>query len=159
MVLAGARQHAGGMASPSPATTRNGPSSVLDGVSVPLVVALGAFALVRPLLSVTGLAEAWGKPATPLVATALITGVWIAVVVATQQRRPVVTLVGAGVVYAVLSSGLAAILSPVIDGGLEGPVSFSPGLVAVLWVNALWGAIAGVIASFLSGRSRYTVTR
>ena len=147
------------MASPSPVTTRSGPSGALDGVSVPLVVALGAFALVRPLLSVTGLAESWGRPATPLVATALITAVWVAVVVATQQRRPVVTLVGAGLVYAVASSVLAAILSPFIDGRLEGPLSFPPALFAVLWVNALWGAIAGVIASFLSGRSRYTVTR
>ena len=140
-------------------TTPTGTRSALDGVSLPLVVALGAFALVRPLLSITGVADAWGRPATPLVATALITAVWVAVVVATQQRRPVVTLVGAGLAYAALSTLLSGILSPILDGELQGPLAFPPALIAVLWVNALWGAVAGLIASALSGRSRYTATR
>jgi hypothetical protein len=159
MARAGAATQGGTMSAPVPTATRPIATGALDGVSIPLVVALGAFALVRPVLSITGLAEAWGKPATPLVATALITAVWVAVVVATRQARPVVTLVGAGLTYAVLATLMSAILSPILDGELRGPLAFPPALIGVLWVNALWGAAAGTIASTLTNRSRYTVTR
>ena len=115
-------------------------------VSWPLVLTLAVVALVRPLLSITGLADEWGKPATPLLATLAITSVWVWAVVATRQREPVLTLVLVGVTYAVLATVLSAALSPIVHGELQGPLARPAGLVGVLSVNALWGMIAGLMA-------------
>ncbi|WP_435769610.1 hypothetical protein [Nocardioides sp. SYSU DS0651] len=120
----------------------------------PLVVALGAFALVRPLLSITGLADDWGRPATPLVATAVITLVWVLAVVVTRQTRPVATLLAAGLVYAALSVTLSAILSPILEGELQGPLTNPFAVISVAVVNVAWGAVAGVVALPFTRRSR-----
>src|SRR4051794_8699528 len=48
-------------------------TTALQRVSWPFVAVLAVAALVRPLLSVTGLADDWGRPATPLLATVFVT--------------------------------------------------------------------------------------
>ncbi|GAA1546893.1 hypothetical protein [Nocardioides humi] len=118
----------------------------------PLVLTLAAVALVRPLLSITGLADDWGRPLTPLLATAAITAVWIGAVLVTRQADPVRVLVATGLVYAVLATALSGVLSPILDGELHGPLTNPIALVAMLAVNAGWGALAGMLALRLRRR-------
>lgn len=128
----------------------------LSGVSWRLVVALGAFALLRPLLSISGLADHWGKPATPLLATAVISVAWITAVVITRQERPLETLVLAGLTYAVFAAVLSGVLSLTLEGVLQGPLAHPFALVAMLVVNGVLGLLAGAVAlvvmELLAGR-------
>lgn len=112
-----------------------------------LVLVLAGVALTRPLLNMTGLAQLWGKPATPLIATAAITGIWVMAMVLSRHPRPVQTLVLVGLTYAVLATALSAVASPVLDGELSGPLTNPFALVAMLAVNAAWGSVAGVLAA------------
>lgn len=111
-----------------------------------LVLGLGAFALVRPLLNVVGVTERLGKPQTQLAVTALVTLVWVAVVGFTRVAEPLLTLVFAGLAYGVFAIVLSGVLSPVLLGELQGPLAHPPAIVEVLVVNALWGLIAGLLA-------------
>jgi hypothetical protein len=137
---------AGSMSSP-PAPAPTG-----QRVSWPLVVTLAVVALVRPLLSVTGLADDLGRPATPVLATVAITVVWVAVVVATRAAQPVLTLLLAGLTYGGLAVVGSAMLSPLLDGELRGPLAHPASIVPVLMVNVLWGALSGLVAQWLIGR-------
>ena len=114
-----------------------------------LVLLLGAFALIRPILRITGIASEDG-PLHPAAAasgaTALITVVWIVAVVQARAARPVLTLVLAGLVYMVLSSLLAGVLSPIIDGEFQGPLANPIAIPVLLILNAAWGALAGCLA-------------
>lgn len=132
--------------------TMHSPSPLRE-ISWRLVLLLGTLALVRPLLSITGLADTWGRPATPLLATLAISLVWISAVVATRARRPVLTLVVTGVVYAVLSIVLSGVLSVALEGELQGPLANPVAIIGILVTNAVWGAVTGVVAS-LALRSR-----
>jgi hypothetical protein len=112
-----------------------------------LVLGLGALALLRPLLSITGVTEKLGwSPFLQLGTTVLITVAWVAAVVVARVPRPLLTLVYTGLAYAVFSTVLSAVLSPIMLGELQGPVTNPFALVAVLAVNALWGLVAGAIA-------------
>lgn len=115
-------------------------------------VGLGALALVRPVLSMSGLADDWGRPQTPIVATAAISVVWTAV--AGVVRRPVETLVLAGLSYGVMALALSAVASPVLDGELRGPLAHPVAPFALLAVNAVWGAACGLAGWGLSGLRR-----
>src|SRR5690606_33525340 len=84
-----------------------------------LVLGLGAFALVRPLLNVVGVTERLGKPQTQLAVTALVTLVWVAVVGFTRVAEPLLTLVFAGLAYGVFAIVLSGVLSPVLLGELQ----------------------------------------
>lgn len=55
--------------------------NTLSGIPWSLVLALGALALLRPLMSATGVSEAIGSPWAQLGATVLITAAWVAAVV------------------------------------------------------------------------------
>lgn len=112
----------------------------------PLVVGLGALALVRPLMNIVGLMDRLGRPAAPLLVTLAISIVWIAVVGLSRVRQPVLTLVFAGIVYGVLSIVLSGILSPILTGRLHGPLATPFAVIPSLAVNAIWGAITGAIA-------------
>ncbi|MEU1899975.1 hypothetical protein ABZ512_16470 [Nocardiopsis dassonvillei] len=129
------------------------------GVAWSLVLGLGALALLRPLAGVTGVAEALDRPLPLQTAlTVLVTAVWVAAVLVTRVPRPLLTLVCTGLAHAVFSIVLGAVLSPVVPGGLRGPLAQPFGLVAVLALNALWGLAAGAVAlgvrSALDGRQR-----
>jgi hypothetical protein len=131
----------------------------LKNLHWPLVLGLGALALVRPLVRIvidpTGMADA---PAVAITVSLLISAVWIAVVGFTSVAHPVVTLVCAGVVYGVASIVLSAVLSPIITGQLQGPLTMPFTIVPVLLTNAFWGLVAGAIA-LLIRRARAGSTR
>jgi hypothetical protein len=115
-------------------------------VSWRLAVALGALALARPLLSIVGAFDAPGllhRPAGPLLVTAAIAVVWIAVVVVRRDPRPVATLTVAGLAYAVLAVLLNLALQPFLESAEVIP---PPGVIAMLVTNALQGAVTGAVA-------------
>lgn len=111
------------------------------------MLGLGALALLRPLVNITGVRDALDTgPLVPVGMTVLITAVWVLAVVFARVRRPLLTLVYTGLAYAVFSTVLSAILSPIMSGELRGPLAEPFALVGVLAVNALWGLLAGGIA-------------
>ncbi|WP_199433590.1 hypothetical protein [Qaidamihabitans albus] len=108
-----------------------------------LAVALGAVGLVRPVLSMFGVLDALGKPWSPLAATALIAVVWVVVAVWTRTDQPVLTLTLAGVAYAILAALLNLLAQPFFPDAQ--PVGV-PGVMGMLFTNAIWGAVLGLIA-------------
>lgn len=113
----------------------------------PLIIGLGALALVRPALSIVESVIGVSDPATvPIAITIAISIVWIAVVGLRRITRPVLTLVLVGVTYAVLAIIVSGIVSPIVSGHLEGPLTNPMGVVSVLVVNAVWGLITGALA-------------
>lgn len=125
------------------------PHRPAERISWGLVLGLGAVALARPLASITGIAEAIGRPAAPLLLTATITAIWVLAVGLGRAPRPVLTLTLAGVAYAVAVIPLSAILSPLLSGSLQGPATNPAAIVPLLATNALWGAAAGLLAAGL----------
>lgn len=120
--------------------------TVIQRLNWPLVIGLVVVALVRPLFSIAGLSDVLGRPATPLVLTAVISLVWILSVGLSRVREPLLTLVAVGVGYALASVLLSAILSPILLGHLEGPLARPIALVPLLVVNVGWGAVCGALA-------------
>lgn len=112
----------------------------------PLVLGLGALALLRPALSLLGLRDALGTPAVPVLSTAAISLVWIGAVGFSRAPWPFLALVAARLTYAVLSIALSAVLSPLLTGELQGPLATPAAIGPVLVTNAVWGAIMGGIA-------------
>jgi hypothetical protein len=113
----------------------------------PLVLGLGALALVRPLVRIVGGQLGIDAPsAVSIGVTIAISVVWIAVVGLTRVAHPVLTLVVVGLTYAVLSMLLAAVLSPLLTGEAQGPLANPVAIVPVLLTNAVWGALAGLLA-------------
>lgn len=131
----------------------------LSRLSWPLVIGLGALALIRPLISIIEFQTRLdGGPIVPIALTIVISVVWILAVGLTRTPSPVVTLVMAGLVYGVLAIVVSAVLSPLLTGELQGPLTAPIGVVAVLVTNAAWGAAAGAIAWLLQrARSRRVV--
>ena len=112
-----------------------------------LILGLGLLALVRPLASIVVEQSGHDLGAAPrLLLTAAITLVWVAVVGLGRAPRPLLTLVLAGLVYAVAAIALSGILSPLLLGHLSGPLAQPLAIVPMLLVNALWGLIAGLLA-------------
>ncbi|RJT97043.1 hypothetical protein D6T65_15145 [Arthrobacter frigidicola] len=129
----------------------------------PLILGLTALALIRPLFSIVGLSDALGKPATPLILTAAITAAWVLIVGLSRVSHPVLTLVAAGLAYALASIVLSGLLSPILTGELQGPLAMPLAVIPVLITNALWGLISGGLALLLqrmrAGRSPSRATR
>ncbi|MVA75874.1 hypothetical protein GC722_07535 [Auraticoccus sp. F435] len=122
----------------------------LSSLHWPLVVGLGALALVRPLVSIVEDQLGVGDPpAVPVVITLVVSAVWVAAVGLGRVARPVLTLVCVGLTYAVLSILLSGVLSPVLTGQLQGPLANPVAVVPVLAVNALWGLATGGLALLL----------
>lgn len=116
-------------------------------LSWPLIIGLGALALIRPLVRIIGhRVDADLGAATPIAITLVISAIWVAVVGIGKTRHPVMTLLFTGLTYAVLSIILSGILSPMIDGRLDGPLANPIAIVPMLLTNALWGLIAGGLA-------------
>ncbi|MFI7127987.1 hypothetical protein ACIBQ1_19975 [Nonomuraea sp. NPDC050153] len=118
------------------------PESFLHSLNWLLIIGLAAIALIRPLFSLVGMSDALGKPATPIILTVAISLAWTLIVGLTRVRRPVLTLVLAGLLYgvvAVATSGLA----------LRGGPAVVYGSVSILITNLLWGAACGLLALLL----------
>lgn len=131
----------------TPSAERSGRG--LRGLPWTLILLLGAVALIRPVLRITGLAGEQGvlDPGVAAIgATLVISAVWVAAVVVSEVERPFLTLVAAGLAYAVLSMVLSAVLSPILHGELQGPFAHPIAVAGVLIVNAIWGAVTGGIA-------------
>jgi putative flippase GtrA len=119
-----------------------------------LIIILAVFALVRPVMSMLGISEAIGKPVASIGATIIISFVWITAVVRAQESQPVLTLMLVGIGYAVLAIIISGIFSPILLGQLQGPLTNMFAFVSVFVTNAIWGLIAGVIASvFVKGET------
>jgi hypothetical protein len=120
--------------------------NMLKQLHWPLIVGLGALALIRPVLSITGLMDGLGRPFGPVLITILISLAWLAIVVLVRVRQPLLTLICAGISYGVFAILISAVVSPVLTGQLSGPLTNPIAVVAVLLTNAIWGAVVGVCA-------------
>ncbi|MDO5633825.1 MAG: hypothetical protein Q4G34_02980 [Micrococcus sp.] len=114
----------------------------------PLILGLGALALIRPL---TRIAEDQldffdGSAVVPIALTVMISAIWIAVVGLSKTVQPVLTLLFAGLAYAVFSIILSGILSPILIGELQGPLANPIAIAPMLLTNAIWGLAAGGLA-------------
>lgn len=121
-----------------------------------LIVVLALLACIRPLMSILGLSDMIGKPVASVSATIVITVAWIAVVVFARIRQPMYVLLFVGILYGVLAIVLSAILSPILTGQLQGPVTNPFAIVGVLVTNALWGIVAGFLATVLNRTLKVT---
>ena len=110
---------------------------------------LSTVALIRPALSIVGIADAIGKPITSITVTLLISIFWILVVVKAQEPYPFLTLLFTGIGYGILAIMISGILSPILTGQLQGPLTNPIAFISVLIINAIWGALTGLIATFL----------
>ncbi len=117
----------------------------LNELHWPLIIGMGAFALIRPLLSITGTLDSLGRPFGPLLVTGLISLLWLVIVVFGKVRYPLLTLICTGVAYGIFAILLSAILSPMLTGTLSGPITNPFALVAVLITNAIWGGMVGLL--------------
>lgn len=118
----------------------------LDQLHWPLIIGLGALALLRPLMSITGLLDRLGRPTTAIAVTIAISLLWLVIVVGTHVRRPFLTLLCVGVTYGVFAILLSALLSPLLTGTLMGPITNVAATISVLITNAIWGGTVGVLA-------------
>lgn len=112
----------------------------------PLIIGMGALALIRPFMNMTGLIDVLGRPFGPILLTVLISVAWLAIVGLGRVRAPVLTLVLAGVTYGVFALVIGAILSPLLTGQLSGPITNPFAIVSVLITNAIWGLVVGLAA-------------
>ncbi|KAB1650375.1 hypothetical protein [Pseudoclavibacter endophyticus] len=116
----------------------------------PLILGLGALALVRPLVSIIEhQLDVTGPPAVPVIITLIISAIWIVVIGLSKCAQPVLTLLFTGLTYAVLSIILSGILSPILTGELQGPLAMPIAIIPVLLINAIWGLAAGGLALLL----------
>lgn len=116
----------------------------------PLIVGMAALAFIRPFMNITGMMDLIGRPSGPILMTLLISAAWLAIVVLSSVREPVLTLTCTGVVYGLFAFLLGAILSPLLTGELSGPIA-NPfilpfAVAAILVTNALWGLAIGLVA-------------
>ncbi|SDP74477.1 hypothetical protein SAMN04487905_10865 [Actinopolyspora xinjiangensis] len=108
------------------------------------IVVLGALGLIQPVLGVLRVYETLGRPWSPVVVTALVAVVWVAVVVRRREQRPVLTLAIVGTLYGVLTIALNWIVRTVRYGDptpLPGPA-----IASVVLANLLGGALLGLLA-------------
>lgn len=124
-------------------------SAITRRLNWPLVTGLAALALIRPLFSIVGLTDLLGKPVTPIALTIAISLAWVLIVGLSRVASPILTLVAAGLVYALMATLLSAVLSPILTGELQGPLAMPLAIVPMLLTNALWGFLAGVLAQLV----------
>ncbi|MBO0993433.1 hypothetical protein [Bacillus sp. SD088] len=111
-----------------------------------LIAILSLIALVRPILSMTGISDAIGKPIASLGVTIIISIIWIITIIIKRDPYPIQTLLFVGIGYGIFAIILSGIFSPILTGHLQGPLTNPFALVSVLVTNAIWGLIAGAIA-------------
>lgn len=112
----------------------------------PLILSLGAIALVRPLANILDIADFFGKGAVALTLAAAISLAWVLIVGLNRVSHPILVLVFSALAYAVYSIILSGIVSPILTGELAGPLATPIAILPILVVNALWGSVTGVLA-------------
>lgn len=114
-----------------------------------LIIVLALIALIRPLMSITGISGVLGKPVASITATLAISIIWIAAVTIKKESQPVTTLIITGIAYAVFAIILSGILSPIFIGTLQGPLTNPFAIISMFMTNIIWGFITGSIAALL----------
>lgn len=114
-----------------------------------LILGLGALALIRPIMKMTGIMDLIGQAFGSILMTVLISLAWLMIVLVKRAAFPVVILVFSGLSYALFAIILSGIASPLLNGKLQGPLTNPLAMVSVFAVNAIWGLIVGVIANAL----------
>lgn len=122
----------------------------------PLIIGLGALALIRPLLNIVGLMDLLGRPFGPIIITVLISAIWVAVTLLTHIQSPLLTLTFTGICYGVFALVLGTTLSPILDGAPAGALINPVVIASVLITNAIWGGIVGLIAVAIQALTRRT---
>lgn len=115
-----------------------------------LILGLGAIALIRPIMKITGVMDLIGQSFGSILMTLFISLTWLIIVLIRKVSAPVTILIGAGVCYAFFAILLSSILSPMLDGKLQGPLTNPLAIASVFATNAIWGFIIGGIAKTLS---------
>lgn len=114
-----------------------------------LITLLALLQLLRPILSILGIAEEY-HGMRQIILSILLTIAWVAIVVWKQPRQPVGTLVAAGILYAILSTLLAVTVQ--LAGDWDGkesasiPLILSVGLIASSVSNGIWGLLLGLVS-------------
>src|SRR5699024_503484 len=103
-----------------------------------LIITLAMVALIRPLMSIIGISE--------IVVTLVC---WIAAVTIKNETCSVITLMMSGIAYAITAMILSGILSPILTGSLQGPLTTSFAIISMLMTNIVWGVVTGIAAAFL----------
>lgn len=112
-----------------------------------LMFVLGILALARPLTKIAGFIDIFGNEAAgSILMTLFISLVWIGVTVKKELENPIQVLFGAGVCYAALATIGSSVLSPLLDGTLQGPLTNPIALINVFLTNMIWGLITGCIS-------------
>lgn len=117
----------------------------------PLIIVLGILGLVRPLARIVFEGAQLPTPVIALSMTLLVTivwmaGCWVLGLGLSRAANPLLGGIATGLVYAIGAIVLSAILSPILLGHLEGPLSNPFAIVPMLLTNAVWGAIVGGLA-------------
>jgi drug/metabolite transporter (DMT)-like permease len=114
-----------------------------------LIFILALIQLSRPILSTAGFFDNF-RPQGPIIATALIALVWVGVAAIGKVREPVKVLAVAGATYAVIGVAMAVFLQTFFTWSPEEtasiPLLLTAGLVGGIVVNAIWGALLGIVA-------------
>ena len=118
-----------------------------------LILGMGALALLHPFMHIIGMTEALGRPFGPLLIMGFISLIWLVIVGFGKVRAPILTLTLTGLTYGVFAILISAIVSPLLEGRLSGPITNPFAFVAVLITNALWGLFVGLVARALQQRS------
>lgn len=114
-----------------------------------LILALGALALIRPIMKITGIVDLIGQQFGSILMTILISLAWLVIVTVKRVPNPVAVLVGAGLSYGLFAILLSGILSPILNGELQGPLTNPLAIISVFATNAIWGLLIGAIATLL----------
>lgn len=114
------------------------------------ILGLGALALIRPIMKITGVMDLIGQQFGSILMTILISLAWLIIVLVRRVANPVAILVGAGMCYALFAIVLSGILSPLLHGELRGPLTNPFAIVSIFAINAIWGFVIGAIAKSLS---------
>jgi hypothetical protein len=120
-----------------------------EPVSWPVVLGLGALALLLPLAELTGVADALGEAPTALLLFAVVAVVWIAGIGLGRVPRPVLTSTLAGVAFGVVLVVLSLALGTGTDA--EGAQVAAVAAVEIGRSTAL-GALAGLLADAVQRR-------
>ena len=123
----------------SPSSSPSRPATA--GLPWPLIVALGAMALLWPLTALTGVGGTGAPRALTILGLTAV--VWIGAVGLGRVPHPVLTLTLAGLVF-----GLVAMAAALLLGGPGGPGRAGPAwtVLAAVLVHVFWGCVAGVLA-------------
>ncbi|AWX57125.1 hypothetical protein AB432_019630 [Brevibacillus brevis] len=111
-----------------------------------LILGLGALALIRPLMKMIGFMNIIGQQFGAILMTILISLAWLVIVVKRKVPNPITVLVFSGMSYALFVIILSGILSPILLGNLQGPLTNPLAIVSVFITNAIWGFVIGGIA-------------